>query len=218
MFDEELDNLSKHYSDLFDKYGDSPEGVQWSSRDTQIVRLKILTEIAGLQNCKVLDFGCGTGTLYEYLSREYGFTGEYVGYDICPSSVSFAQRKFRGIRFEVKNIFKEKPEETFDYILISGVFNNRMNDNWGYFKNILRCLYPCCSKGLGFNALSRYVDYYNEGLYYFSPEDVIGFCKKELSPYVCMRHDYAVKPRTIPFEFTTYIYKKENIEHKHSRI
>ena len=63
------------------------------------------------------------------------------------------------------------------------------------------------NKAIAFNNLSSYVDYKDKILYYEDPEKIFRFCKSELSPFVSIRHDYQIKTKKIPYEFTTYVYK-----------
>jgi len=55
--------------------------------------------------------------------------------------------------------------------------------------------------------MSTYVDYQDAGLFYEPPERAFRFVKKELTPFVHLRHDYEVKPRIVPFEFAIYALK-----------
>ena len=205
-FDKDIDRLRQHYSNLIKKYGDSPKGVQWTDKKTQEKRMAVLAEVGDLRFAKVLDFGCGAGHLLEFLTTQLNFEGEYVGYDICSSMIHAAKRKFPNIRFEERNILKNHPNENFDYILANGVFNNRISDNWNFMRAILKRLFLHASKGISFNAMSTYVDHFNNGLFYVDPEKVFSFCKEELSPSVTLRHDYLVKPNVVPFEFTIFVY------------
>jgi hypothetical protein len=59
--------------------------------------------------------------------------------------------------------------------------------------------------GYAFNMLSRFVDYFDDELYYEDPLHAFRFCKEQLSPLVTLRHDYAVRPGSIPFEFSIYV-------------
>ena len=55
--------------------------------------------------------------------------------------------------------------------------------------------------------MSTYVDYKDEVLFYESPEDAFRYIKKEITPFVTLRHNYLVKENSIPFEFIIYAYK-----------
>lgn len=208
-FREDLSRLNQHYSQLLEEHGDSPRGVQWTDTETQERHMAILTEVGDLRSAKVLDFGCGTGHLLVFMQHHLAFTGEYVGYDLSARMISTAQKKFPGIRFEQRDILAEGISEDFDYVLINGVFNNRVDDNWGLMTAILRCMFPHTRKALAFNALSTYVDFFAPELFHVSPEKVFRFCKEQLSPCVSLRHDYLVRPGVVPFAFSVYVYRTE---------
>jgi SAM-dependent methyltransferase len=208
-FEMDLLAIDQHYSKLVEKYGYSAPGVQWSDRETQERRLEILTQIGDLRAAKVLDFGCGVGHLLSFMRERFAFVGEYVGYDLSAAMIAAARNKFPNTRFEQRDILAKSISEHFDYILISGVFNNRVNDGWGLMTKLLATLFPHARKALGFNALSSYVDYCDAELFYVDPERVFHFCKEELSPCVCLRHDYLIRPHVIPFEFSIYVYNTE---------
>jgi len=195
-----------HYGRLYREHGDTPEAAQWSDVASQDRRLHILCELADLHDAKILDFGCGTGRLYQLLVAR-GFSGSYVGYDIASEVVEVARSKFSAARFECRNILTQGINEEFDYAVASGVFNNRHCQSEQYVRDILVALFRSTRKGLGFNALSTYVDYVNPELNYLDPMVMFSFCKTDLSSSVVLRHDYLLKDTVIPYEFTLYAYK-----------
>jgi 2-polyprenyl-3-methyl-5-hydroxy-6-metoxy-1,4-benzoquinol methylase len=197
-------NLAEHYKSLLLKYGDSPEASQWSSIDTQEKRFEILTQIGNLDNKSILDFGCGTGHLVTYLENR-GLKFTYTGVDIVDDLLEVAKQKHPQHNF---SNFDEICNQNFDYVLISGVFNNRIEDNLSSYQKIVKECFSLAKEGLAFNMLSHYVDFYNPDLFYEKPETLFEFLKKEVSPYITIRNDYQVKNGVIPFEFTVYIYKK----------
>jgi SAM-dependent methyltransferase len=205
LFHEQLAKLRDHYDALAAEYGDGPKAVQFSDQKTQEQRMKILLEVGEVYQAKILDFGCGTGHLLHYL-KQNGFQGEYVGYDLSSAMIDTARRKFPEARFEKRDILQEGIPESFDYVVISGIFNNLVDDNWGMLCVLLKKLFPVARRALAFNILSSYVDYFQPDLYYASPEEVFKLCKEEFSPCVTLRHDYLVKPDSIPFEFTVYVH------------
>ena len=71
------------------------------------------------QSGRVLDIGCGPGT------NAFLFPGEtYVGVDLNPSYIRYAQQKFPG-RFEVWDVTKPGPNlGKFDTVLINSVFHH----------------------------------------------------------------------------------------------
>lgn len=205
-FDEIAKANAEHYDRLLRESGDTPAAAQWADQATQDLRLNILCEIGDLKSAKVLDFGCGMGRLYELLSAE-GFKGEYVGYEIAPELAAAAHKKHARARFERRDILSEGINEDFDYVLISGVFNNKHSTSNDYMQAVLKALFQRTRKGLAFNGLSTYVDFFAENLNYMDPADVFARCKAELSSAVTLRHDYQLKANVIPYEFTIYVYK-----------
>jgi len=203
--------LAQHYDALVRKHGDAPEASQWSDRDTQFRRFAVLAGIApDLAVSSILDLGCGTGALLTFLNEHVGFNGSYTGLDISPEAIKVARQNHPEARFLHHDLLTSTLDEYFDYVMISGIFNNKMKDEetcMQYLQDILTKAFGLARKGMAFNAMSKYVDYEDENLCYFQPEDIVSFCKKKLSSCVTLRHDYRVKDNVIPFEFTMYIYK-----------
>lgn len=208
-FKNDIEALAKHYGELVKRHGDAPESAQYADRETQERRMAVLCEIGVDKDSKVLDFGCGTGQLFSFLQRSIGYEGEYVGYDISPEAIELAQSAHPNGRFEVRNVLEQPAEERFDYVLVSGVFNNLITDNRTFFETVSRHLMVQAKVGYAFNMLSRFVDYFDDGLYYEDPLHAFRFCKEQLSPLVTLRHDYAVRPDSIPFEFSIYVHRTD---------
>ena len=208
-FNRDVEALSKHYSGLVQRHGAAPESAQYADRETQERRMAVLCEIGVGKHSKVLDFGCGTGQMLSYLQRTLDFEGKYVGYDISPDAVALARSIHPAGRFEVRNILEEPVEEKFDYVLVSGVFNNLVSDNRAFFEAISRRLMRQTELGYAFNMLTRFVDYLDDGLHYEDPLHAFRFCKEQLSPLVTLRHDYAVRAGSMPFEFSIYVHQTD---------
>ena len=47
-------------------------------------------------------------------------------------------------------------------------------------------------KGISFNAISTYVDYFDDELFYVNPMEMLEFLKSKLGGNVVMYHDYVV--------------------------
>jgi SAM-dependent methyltransferase len=202
---QDITRLEQHYAALFREHGDSPEGVQQRDRTTQEVRMRRLCEVGELANASVLDWGCGSGHLLQLLTSEFGYEGQYTGYDLSEPHLEAGRAKFPGASFKRRDILEEGAGGEFDFVLVNGVFNNAISDNWLFMTSALTTLFAATRKGLAFNALSTYVDYFDEGLYYVDPGKVFDFCKRSLGPLVTLRHDYRVKPSVTPYEFTVYV-------------
>lgn len=206
-FEEDFHVLRMHYDQLASEHGDTAAAVQQSSVQSQDRRLEVLAEIGSLAGAKVLDFGCGAGRLLEVLKRKHGLPErDYTGYDLSGNLLEFGRLKYPEARFEQRDILIDGVGENFDYVFISGVFNNRISDNEAFIRKTLTLLFSKARKGLAFNILSCYVDYMDEGLYYADPDVLFRYCKEWLTPAVTLRHDYRVKDECAPFECTFYLY------------
>jgi cyclopropane fatty-acyl-phospholipid synthase-like methyltransferase len=199
--------LEAHYARLVASNARSPASAQWSDRETQEQRMVVLAEVGDLRGTKVLDFGCGTGQMLSVLRSRFAFDGTYVGYDLVEPALALGRAAYPDARFERRNILTDGVPEEFDYVFVSGVFNNAVTDNWAFLTQAVERLFARTRRAIAFNALSTYVDRFDEGLEYFDPARVLRFCKERLSPKVTLRHDYEVRPGVVPYEFTAYVYK-----------
>jgi SAM-dependent methyltransferase len=208
-FSQDLALLSRHYADLVRAHGTEPGGAQQTDRATQERRMEILAGIADLSKAAIFDFGCGTGHLLTYLKACHAFQGKYIGCDLTEEILAVAKKSHPEASFMRRDVLADGLGEEVDFALVSGTFNNRMSDNWGFLTATLRALYSGVRGGVSFNLLSCYVDYFDDGLYYADPEAVFRFCKEELSPRVALRHDYQIKVGVLPYEFTIYVYRDD---------
>lgn len=200
--------LIEHYQSLLAKHGDSPQALQYRDAETQIARFKILSEIASPLH-SVLDVGCGLGHLYLYL-KSVGFTGKYLGVDIVPEFAEMAAKNFKdekNVEIKLASGLDPLPNGN-DFVMLSGVFNNRMPDNKSFMEATLHRMFVAAEKGIAFNAMTSYVDYHDENLYYVDPMEVFAFCKNELGGHPVLRHDYVLSENGFPFEFAVYVYKE----------
>jgi SAM-dependent methyltransferase len=197
------DDIGTHYRRLLAEHGDSPQAVQYSCIQSQERRFELLADIGDLRYKRILDFGCGTGQLGSYLERN-GIEIEYFGTDIVQEFLTLCRSKFPKGHFEE---FSRLSQMNFDYIFIGGVFNNKMANNQAFYQETIRKLFPMCRLGISFNMMSAYVDYQDSALFYEYPENVFGFIKRDITPFVTLRNDYEVKPGVVPFDFTVYAYR-----------
>lgn len=206
----------EYYRELFHRYGDSPKAMQWTDRDSQIHRLAVLLVIidnALNSDTRILDFGCGTGALQEFL-QQLRIRTKYTGVDIVPEFLAAGAAKFPDDRFCFQD---EIAEETFDYIFISGTFNVNDGRNEQFIADTLRWCFDRVepsnnlgSKGIAFNLLSTYVDYQSPDLFYKSPESIVQFIKSEFgsSCRFSLRNDYSlISGVDIPTEYSVFIYR-----------
>lgn len=202
MKKEERQILIERYNKRLKKYGHDPRTLGWF-KGRQDIRFKVLSEISDLNNCSILDVGCGFGDLYGFLMQK-NLNIEYVGIDINQNLVEIARKTYPGIRFEVIDFQKKGLEEVFDWVFSSGVFNYKLHDTKFFMQDMLRKMFRICTKGIASDFISNYTTFKNKITHYTSPEEIFSYCKT-LSKRVVLRHDY------MPFEFCIYIYKDDSV-------
>jgi SAM-dependent methyltransferase len=202
------ESLIAHYQSLLEEHGNSAQALQYRDSKSQFARFKILSEIANPLN-SVLDVGCGLAHLYHYL-KSTGFTGDYLGVDIVPEFATLASENLKDDLHAnvVLGSGLEPLPSGMDYVMLSGVFNNKMDDNQGFMQSTLERMFSAAEKGISFNAMSSYVDYQDDVLYYVDPMEIFAFCKTKLGGHPVLRHDYVISEGGYPFEFAMYVYKQ----------
>lgn len=204
MTPEEKQQAMKRYAERLRRLGPGAEALGWRDRAQQELRFQILASGAQpLAGKSVLDIGCGFGDLYHYLSAG-GVDVRYTGCDISPEILAVARERHPGLTVEERDVLEDPyPDEAFDYVFLSGIFNRRLSDNEGFLERLLACAYRTCAVAVCANMTTDQVDYRDDHLYYFNPEGVVRFCRS-LSRFVALRHDYPL------FEFTVFIYQNAN--------
>ncbi len=203
-----MTNLKAYYQGLYEKHGAEPAAVQHVSKEAQAVRFAIFLSLIS-NNDDVIDLGCGLADMLPFL-RSHGFTGRYLGCDFVPEFIQHAQSAYQDdakADFIEFDIYKDQLPTSYDHVLISGIFNNKMDDNRQFLDKTLAMSFAACSKSVLFNALSSYVEYQEPSLFYISPLNLFEECKLTLTPYVLLKHDYVTKDGGFPYEFTMQLNK-----------
>jgi len=152
---------------------DLPENqAGWRSRKNQELRFRTLLGVGDLQGRRVLDLGCGLGCLYGYLI-DSGWRGEYTGIDLLGPMVRRARRRFPGVEFERRDILRDPPRRKWDHVLINGVFNHKVRDNWAWIEAMVRSSLELAEEGVAFNLLDRRAGWMDEELFYADPNEAL---------------------------------------------
>ena len=151
---------------------DLPERrVGWRSRRNQELRFGSLLKIGDMTGQRILDLGCGLGCLYGFLKSQ-NWDGEYTGYDILGFMVKGAQKRFSGIHFEKRDFISQPPDRKWDYILINGVFNHKVKDNWAWIEQMVSLALQKAEKGVAFNILVTGQGWGDQDLFYADPDEL----------------------------------------------
>ena len=206
----------------FHRRGDCPEGMGWPNSPDALRRFEVMLDVmkpndvtrkplheAGAsvdtQPVRLLDFGCGTGHLLEYLQQHDRSGIQYSGVDLSETFIGIAKSKHPNADFRVLDIF-EHPENLgqFDYAIINGAFTSKCTMSfetmWQTVQRILKIVFASVRCGLAVNTMSKHVDWERDDLFHLSMDLVAQFLCKDLSRHFVMRNDYGL------YEYTTYIY------------
>ena len=196
---EDKENIEK-YEKLLGEHGLTFRALDWGSRESQLLRFKILAEIGFIDGDSVLDVGCGLGDLYAWL-QDHKYNVEYEGIDITPPLVQEAAKLFPQGKFSTVNIMDDEiSADEYDYIVASGIFSKRPEGGQDYVFAMIERMYSLARKGLAFNLLSLLAPNLDEDDFAVLPENMLKFCQT-ITPRVVLRHDYH------PNDMTLYLYK-----------
>ena len=188
-----IDKIAQHYTELYEIYGDSAQACQYGSEESQIFRFKQLIQVADLHGANILDLGCGRGSMYGYLEK-MAISTSYTGIDLVEGTLSLARQRFSQARFIKRDILCEPLDESFDYVFLNIVFNNRFDEadceHDDYMYTLLKAAFQHCTKGMAFNFISTYVNFVDDEMAYHDPTQVLKFCIEQLSRKVYMMHHY----------------------------
>lgn len=187
-------------------FTDPAKQVGWVDENTQKLRYLMLTQIADLNGCSVLDVGCGLGDLSTYLTDQ-GLEIQYEGIDMTSEMIERAKLRHPGTAFFNEDFFSETCLRRADYMLASGAFSIRLPEGPSaqehYLQEGIAKLFKLAHQGVAFNLLSRQSP---DGqvepslLYYYDPATVLNYCFKH-TDYVSCHHHYLAK------DMTFYLYK-----------
>jgi len=209
-------NLDQYFREKLEQHGANARGVDWNSEERQrLCFSQILKVCRDSQTCawdqefSLLDYGCGYGALAEYLAAEAVPIQEYVGYDLSQPMVEAAREAKWSLGDRVRFEFEEPIDETFDYVVASGVVALKLQADESAWKDhvaaTIERIWKMARKGISFNSLTSYSDAerMRPDLYYPDPRELFDFCKTRLSRQVALFHDYG------PYEFTITV-RREN--------
>lgn len=202
-----LKGIDAYYTERVLRYGSSPQGVDWNSEESQLLRfnqiLKVVTEDAFFS---MNDLGCGYGKLYVVMKEKYR-QFSYRGYDISAEMINMARSLH--IAADCKFVHVDNPSilDQSDYTVSSGIFNVKLgasDQDWlAYIMTTLATMNHYSKKGFSFNVLTKYSDpeYMKDYLYYADPCLLFDHCKRTFSRNVALLHDYNL------YEFTIIVRK-----------
>lgn len=190
------------FNEALQKYGISSSSVLWNDPQSQYFRFSELIKHIDLHdpNKSLLDIGCGNCELYKYLNFS-GFRGTYTGYDINEKLLNQAKIRFRNINVKCVDILNDDTSGKYNYVLMSGLFNTNAGQSTEWTYSFIKKMFALCLDSTAFNAISTFVNYKQDEMYYLDPLSTVNYCIKELSPRVTLCH------HNLPYNYTITIFK-----------
>ena len=193
-----------HYEAKLRDHGPTARGMDWKDEASQRLRFRVLCEVCDLAGRSLHELGAGAGHLLDYL-REEEIAAEYTGSDLSAAMVEAARRRHPEARFAQRDLLLETPSPSHDVVVCSGLFHvclGHAGDPWRRFvEETVRRMWALARVAIAFNLMSDRVDYRVPQIHYSSPSESFEFCRRELSRFVVLRHDYPLH------EYTLYVYR-----------
>ncbi len=168
-----MEKIKKYYEDNnIEGYPDYYI-LGWESEAAQELRFKQLVGNIDLNGKTILDVGCGTGNLLEYISRQFK-DFNYTGIDVLPHMIQRAGEKKLNGRFVCMDLFKSNPygNKTFDVVFSSGIFNLNLGNNQEFLMDAVDIFQNLAREAISFNLLWDKSADKDVKYFYFSPEEV----------------------------------------------
>jgi SAM-dependent methyltransferase len=197
------------YTKMLETYGDDPRSV-FTPKGRQGLRYAHL--LRGLRFDSILDVGCGTGLLKDYLDREGLGHVRYTGVDIVEGMVELCRRKFPGAAFQhVRRA--DEVAGSFDVVLLSGTFNIvPAGFTPDAFRELvfatLERLFAKATRCLAFDFMNDLVDFRQEGAFHLSHAEALAFATARLSRRFELIHSY------MPYESAMRVFAQASIDRR----
>jgi SAM-dependent methyltransferase len=205
------EELQKYYEAHLQRHGDSHLGVAWPNKPDADLRHRLMLEcaepsLADQDRLRIIDLGCGTAQLLDYIKDNSIEWVEYFGVDLSPKFIDVCERKYPQERFISADILRE-PEKvpSGDFVFMNGLFTVKsvlsQNEMLEFFTEVLVASFSKSYRGISFNVMSPHVDWEREDLFHVPLEYVTGFIVRNLSRNFVLRHDYGL------YEYMVYVYR-----------
>lgn len=179
------------------------ESVEQNSRP-QKMRYESFVRAHDLENCSVLDVGCGAGDFYRHLHKRE-INSSYTGTDISSNMVSACRNRFPGQIFRHVDIVDLPDNEAYDYVVSFGIHNIRVDNGWEILQALAARQFQLCKKAAHVSILTDRYEGFAPHIQSWNAERVLSLALS-ITPCVVLRHDY------LPNDFSVTLYREPLID------
>jgi SAM-dependent methyltransferase len=192
---------SRWYRDNYRRFGPSFRALGFNRRSSQEKRFSAALALGSLHGRSLLDVGCGFGDLLAFLNAR-GIHPRYTGLDVTPPMIERCKRRFAGsgARFVTGDALAYEPDESFDYVVASGIFGYAAKGMRQRLRPMVAHLFGLAEIGLAVNFLSGCTPQRSPARLYVYPWDMLQLALG-LTPAVRLDHTY------LPNDFTLCMYR-----------
>jgi SAM-dependent methyltransferase len=191
-------------------YGDTFRGVGYTkSQEEAEERYALMLNLVREQteSVSVLDLGCGLAHMLDYIQRQPNRGNiRYSGLDISARYLAAAKTRHPHADLILMDVLEsDETVPDYDYVILNGLFNYRgsldEHTMLAYWRALTSVAFRHCRRGMGFNVMSKIVDWEREDLFHLPFDTMARFVGEHLSRHFVIRHDYQA------YEYTTYVYR-----------
>ena len=195
--------IIQRYNELVTIKGFNASGMGWKNEELLHDRYRIFMKYLNFTNLKILDYGCGIGSLYFYIKKNKIKFKKYYANDVNETFLNELRKKVKSKKLSVinyKNLRKSKLD-TFDISIANGVHNFNTKNHFNDFVNDLFFLYKISKIGMGISFINDNVDYREKYLSYKSLSKITKIIEKKKIPFI-------IDQRLNKYETFLFLYKK----------
>lgn len=212
-----FENQKRIFSKLYATHRGSPMATSSETAEHKRLRFDLITDLVRADDdFSIHDVGMGLADLYAFMREKFDDKSfMYSGTEIICEYVEEVARRHPEIQVFNRDIAQEAPTESYDWVVLSGVFHQRRESTipeWEAFASeLLKNCFSMARKGIAWNFISPFVDFYQTEVYYSNMYKWIQFIRDDLSRFFSLRHDYPL------FEYTLYVYQEEYVKEMHTQ-
>jgi SAM-dependent methyltransferase len=150
------DDYLKPYREAVARHGPCFHATLWSNPEGQRIRFDVMIDMAGFEQCSILDVGCGRGDFADRLLQRHVPFKEFTGVDALPELIDAAvDRRLPRCGFHLADALADPSvlaRESADFVCMSGTLNTIEETT---AQRLVRAAYDVAAQGVVFNFLSN---------------------------------------------------------------